>query len=136
MQVVLVDEPSLPITEGAPTPEWELTPVREAKDYVHIEADGSARELDERERRYIEQRFHYANGDRPYVKQTYEQRTPDDRIWGYLHRFALPEGMSVAPADKGRLSAVDDPWRAQLAEAARQAKLRRHRKRRSVVRRG
>lgn len=136
MQVVFVDEPSLPLIEAEPTPEWELTPTREAKNYVHIEADGSARELDEHEQRHIEQRYHYADGDRPYVKQTYDQRTPDDRIWGYLDRSALPEGMTVVSADQGRLSPVDDPWRAQLAEAERQAELRRRRKRRSVFRLG
>ena len=51
-------------------------------EYAYIEADGSARELDESEVEYLSTEFHGTDGSRPYIKINYEARTPDGKIHG------------------------------------------------------
>jgi hypothetical protein len=58
--------------------------------YVYINDDGSARELDNDEKEYLNAKFHGADGARPYIKFRYESLTPDGRIGGYLERRQLP----------------------------------------------
>lgn len=58
--------------------------------YVYVEDDGSARELDEKERQYLRTPFNPTDGARPYVKSRYGERTPDGKLHGYLHRSQLP----------------------------------------------
>ena len=71
-------------------------------DYVHVEDDGTARELEADEIEYLGTAFHGADGARPYIKGGYEQLTPDNRIGGYLLRDKLPAGVRI----KSRAEAV------------------------------
>jgi hypothetical protein len=64
-------------------------------DYVWVDDDGEARELDADERAYLSTTFHPADGARPYVKIRYESRTPDGRLSGYLRRRQLPARVPV-----------------------------------------
>ncbi len=57
---------------------------------VYINGDGTWRECTASERKYLEEKFHPADGGRPYVKDSYRSRTPDGRISGFLWRNALP----------------------------------------------
>ena len=69
--------------------------------YVHVNADGSARELHASERRYLETEFSGGDGAAPYVKSSYLERNGWGELTGYLAREDLPAGMPVegAPAE-------------------------------------
>jgi hypothetical protein len=65
--------------------------------YVYINDDGSARELDDNEKEYLNTKFHGADGARPYIKFRYESLTPDGRMSGYLERRQLPAAIEISP---------------------------------------
>ena len=65
---------------------------------IYVNDDGSARELNDAEKRYVDTEFSPLDGARPYVKSSYEQRTPLSEIRGYLPRAALPDGVPIHPA--------------------------------------
>jgi hypothetical protein len=71
--------------------------------YVYIKHDGTARELHANEREYLETPFDPFDGGRPYVKSTYEDKTPSGNATGFCPRSKLPNGLPVAPPP------VDDP---------------------------
>ena len=52
--------------------------------YIYVNEDGSIRELDVEEQRYLTEEFHPNDGGRPYVKTSYNQLTPDNKISGFL----------------------------------------------------
>lgn len=63
--------------------------------YVYVEDDGTARELEPDEVEYLNTKFEFGDGNRPYIKSSYEQLTPDNRMRGYLRRMYLPAGVHV-----------------------------------------
>jgi hypothetical protein len=65
---------------------------------IWINEDGSARELTEAERTYVDTDYSPFDGARPYVKSAYAQRDGWGRLRGYLLRNELPENLSIAPA--------------------------------------
>lgn len=73
-------------------------PKEEGFRYIYVNRDGSARELTEGEREYLNMRFAGSDGSRPYIKFRYESLTPDGRIIGYLLRRQLPAGAKISPA--------------------------------------
>jgi hypothetical protein len=81
--------------------------------YVYVNEDGSARELQKRERQYLETPFLGPDGGRPYVKWRYRQKNGWGDVSGFLKRSRLPKkiGVSVAPAE--------DPCRDSKAETIR-----------------
>jgi hypothetical protein len=64
-------------------------------EYIWVDDDGEARELDAHERDYLSTTFHPADSGRPYIKIRYESRTPDGRLSGYLRRRQLPGRVRV-----------------------------------------
>ena len=76
--------------------------------YVHIDADGAARELHASERSYLETEFTGDDGASPYIKARYDERNGWGDLSGYLERTLLPHGMPIAaaPAD-GPIQALD-----------------------------
>src|SRR5258706_10018411 len=66
--------------------------------YVHVEVDGTARELHSEERTYLETEFEGADGARPYIKSNYKQRNGSGDLRGYMKRSKLPPGTSIKPA--------------------------------------
>lgn len=58
--------------------------------YVHVEFDGTVRELDSDEQQYLLEEFHPNDGNRPYIKSNYWERTPDQKIHGFLKRNRVP----------------------------------------------
>lgn len=73
---------------------WEAK--RNPYPVVYVNEDGTFRECTGPEREYLEERFHPADGARPYVKDSYRQRTPDGRISGFLRRAGLPLNARLA----------------------------------------
>jgi hypothetical protein len=85
--------------------------------YVYVDADGSARELHESERAYLETEFAGGDGNMPSIKSRYDERNGWDKLNGYLERALLPAGLGVGPAP------AQDPLR-PLSRADEIARLR------------
>ena len=65
---------------------------------VYVDNDGSARELSDSEKTYVDRDFRPFDGARPYIKSHYQQRTPAGELRGYLDRTKLPAGTPIAAA--------------------------------------
>lgn len=65
---------------------------------LHIENDGSARELTEAEKRYVDTEFSPFDGARPYLKSCCWQQNAWGELRGYLHRKEVPDGVPIDPA--------------------------------------
>jgi hypothetical protein len=65
---------------------------------VWINDDGSARELTEADKKYVDSDFSPFDGARPYVKPTYRSRNGWGEIKGYLERDRLPNNVPINPA--------------------------------------
>jgi hypothetical protein len=57
---------------------------------IYVNDDGTWRECTASERKHLEEKYHPADGARPYVKDRYGLRTPDGRLSGFLRRRELP----------------------------------------------
>src|SRR5689334_2156590 len=66
-----------------------------SEELVHINDDGSARELTETEKKYVDTKFSPFDGARPYIKSHYSQRTALGEIRGYLPRREVPDGVPI-----------------------------------------
>jgi hypothetical protein len=66
--------------------------------YVYVNENGSVRELHESERKYLEEPFDPTDGARPYVKLTFQSRTPTGSVRGFCSRTAIPAGLAIGPA--------------------------------------
>jgi hypothetical protein len=73
-------------------------PERLSEVLIYINVDGSARELTDDEKTYVDMHHHLADGNRPYIKSSFDARNGWDRISGFLRRKYLPDGMPVNPA--------------------------------------
>ena len=82
-------------------------PQEEGFRYIYVNPDGSARELAEDEKEYLNTRFEGSDGNRPYIKFRYESLTPDGRMIGYLLRRQLPVGVKISPALQNSLDQGD-----------------------------
>ncbi|MFT4019630.1 MAG: hypothetical protein QM668_21885 [Agriterribacter sp.] len=78
-----------------------LRPKEEGFKYVHVDYDGSVRELYPEEVEYLSQKFDGADGGRPYIKYKYEQRTPDGKLDGYMPRRRVPKDIPIIRRDRG-----------------------------------
>lgn len=67
--------------------------------YVYVENDGTVRELDKDEIEYLQTEFEPTDGARPYVKNSYNQLTPNKKILGFLHRSKVPKEMEIINTD-------------------------------------
>jgi len=83
---------------------WRLVeiPIRRWRDstfdYVYVDDDGNARELNAVEREYATTAL-FPNEDADQcIKPRYESLTRDGRLRGYLRRRQLPRQIPVAPA--------------------------------------
>ena len=62
---------------------------------VFIDNDGSARELTDAEKTYVDADFSPFDGARPYIKSRYNQRNALGELRGFLQRKQLPAGTAV-----------------------------------------
>ena len=69
--------------------------------YVHVDNDGSVRELYSEEVEYLTAKYHSADGNRPYIKNSYEQKTLDGKISGYILRTRVPTNLTIITKDRG-----------------------------------
>lgn len=72
---------------------------KEKFEFVYVEKDGTVRELDNDEIKYLETEFEPSDGARPYMKSSYDQLTPDKKVLGFLHRSKVPKGMEIINTD-------------------------------------
>ncbi len=73
-----------------------LRPPEEGFRFVYVNQDGSARELTDREREYLETDFEVGDGNRPYVKSTYKTRDGWGSISGYVDRRKVPPAVLIS----------------------------------------
>jgi len=68
---------------------------------VYVNTDGSVRELQPIERKYLETPFDPCDGARPYIKDGYGKRNGWGELTGFLPRPDLPTGTQIlsAPAE-------------------------------------
>lgn len=77
---------------------WITRPRRpsdEGYEYVMVVDDGSAREVTESEREYLETEFSPGDGARPYIKFRYESLDGWGSISGFLLRRQLPSRIKI-----------------------------------------
>ena len=69
---------------------------------VWINVDGTARQLTDAEKTYVDTPYSPFDGARPYVKSHYEQRNGWGELKGYLVRKDVPDGVAIgiAPSDE------------------------------------
>jgi hypothetical protein len=77
--------------------EFPLRPKEDGFEFVYVEIDGSVRELDEDEKKYLQEEFHPTDGARPYIKTSYKELTPDNKIWGFIKRKCVPRHIKIKP---------------------------------------
>jgi hypothetical protein len=65
---------------------------------VWINDDGSARELSEAEKTYVDAEYSPFDGARPYIKSHYAQRNGWGELSGYLPRKDVPDREPIGPA--------------------------------------
>jgi len=65
---------------------------------IYVNDDGSARELSEPEKKYVDTEFSPLDGARPHIKTHYEQRNGWGNLSGFLQRKDVPVGMPINPA--------------------------------------
>ncbi len=72
-----------------------IRPKEDGFEYVHVNEDGTVRELDREEQEYLNIEFDGADGARPYIKTRYNQLTPDNKMWGYIPRRRVPRKITI-----------------------------------------
>ena len=66
--------------------------------YVHVENNGSVRELSDEEREYLNTNFEPMDSGRPYIKSHYRAKTPDGKMHGFIERKRVPKKIVIYPA--------------------------------------
>jgi len=83
---------------------WSLIeiPLRRSRestfDYIYIDDDGHARELNAAEDEYVTTALFTNTDADQFIKPSYESLTRDGRLRGYLRRRQLPRRIPIAPA--------------------------------------
>ena len=68
-------------------------------EFVYVENNGTVRELDDEEIAYLQTEFEPGDGARPYIKSSYKQRTPDNKMLGFILRSDVPENIEIIKTD-------------------------------------
>ena len=63
--------------------------------FVFVEDDGTVRELHAGERKHLEAPFHPADGSRPHVKNSFEQKNTVGSMKGYCLRSKIPSHLVI-----------------------------------------
>jgi len=71
--------------------------------YVHVNGDGTVRELHPSEREYLQTLFSPFDGGRPYVKISFDSRDGWGSVEGFCLRSCIPARLPIASAP------ADDP---------------------------
>jgi len=68
-------------------------------DYVHVNEDGTVREVSPSERAYLSEEFELFDGGRPYVKDNLDSLDGWDGRSGFLERRKVPPEISIEPVN-------------------------------------
>ncbi|WP_375324154.1 hypothetical protein [Flagellimonas sp. GZD32] len=68
-------------------------------EFVYVENDGTVRELDKEEIEYLQTEFEPTDGNRPYIKSSYDQLAPDRKMRGFLYRSQVPKEIEIIKTD-------------------------------------
>ena len=71
---------------------------KSAFDYVYVDDNGNARELNQAEEEYVTTAIFPDEDADQYIKPRYESLTTDGRLCGYLRRRQLPRQIPVGPS--------------------------------------
>ena len=74
---------------------FPLRPKEDGFEFVYIENDGTVRELDEEEQKYLSEKFDPNDGGRPYIKLRYRKLTPEGKISGFISRRKVPKKIII-----------------------------------------
>jgi hypothetical protein len=66
--------------------------------YVHVNEDGTVRELHGAERSHLETLFSPYDGARPYIKNNFQDKNGWGSIEGFCHRSQIPSDRSISAA--------------------------------------
>jgi hypothetical protein len=66
--------------------------------FVHVNADGTVREVTAKEREYLETPFAGSDGGRPYIKTDFFQKDGWGSLAGFCYRSLVPEKVAIRPA--------------------------------------
>ncbi|MFN8410912.1 MAG: hypothetical protein U0Z26_00855 [Anaerolineales bacterium] len=87
--------------------------------YVLVEKDGSVRELHASERKYLETPFEGADGNKPFIKDSYKQMNGRGDLGGYCLRSKIPPTIAIldAPEDSPLISSKQKIIEFKMKEA-------------------
>jgi hypothetical protein len=71
-----------------------LRPRESGFEYVYVNEEGTVSELDDED---LKTEFSPDDGARPYIKGRYNQRTPDNKIAGFILRNRVPKRIDIMP---------------------------------------
>jgi hypothetical protein len=91
---------------------------------IWINDDGSARELTEADKKYVDAEFSPFDGARPYIKSAYQSRNGWGEIKGYLERNKLPDSV---PVDSAPPAGQAPPQKPQAVASQIRDLIRKHR---------
>ena len=66
--------------------------------FVHVNDDGTVRELHPNERHYLETPFHPFDGERPYIKQSFDAKDGWGKLGGFCSRSSIPQAGDIQEA--------------------------------------
>jgi hypothetical protein len=90
---------------------WLLVPRRRNQTgfpLVYVNLNGSARELSEREKEHVSQKFIFGDDARPWIKPTYRSRDGWGNLLGCVERRRLPSRIASHPVNPNYDMAVKD----------------------------
>ena len=76
---------------------------------IYVEDDGTARELTDEEKEYVDKDFSPLDGARPFIKARYQQRNGWGELRGFLSRTKLPPGLKINAAPRDRPPEQSNP---------------------------
>jgi hypothetical protein len=68
-------------------------------EYVHVNLDGSVRELSAGEQDFVSRKFQGGDGGRPYFKMSYESRNGWGCLSGFMARRKVPPSVAIGPVN-------------------------------------
>lgn len=89
--------------------------------FVYVNQDGSVRELSPNELEYLSQKFHPADGARPYVKSSYKSLDGWGSMSGFLLRKKVPPVVPIDPVCELYDSLVNEDLMSDFLEDCRAA---------------
>ena len=94
--------------------------MHDTDEFVYVNQDGSIRRLAPDERAYLAEQFSPGDGDRPYIKSSYDALDGWGSRSGFMLRRLVPRGVEIEPVNPDYLPPTIDCMR-QFVEDGRRA---------------